>query len=67
MRQKRTMIVVAVWLAACVLTATGCSGANTSGSGTKNGSGMMNRSAPNTNSGGDMMNRGGSTSTTTGP
>jgi len=66
MRQKRTMIVVAVWLAAFVLAATGCSGANTSGSGTKNGSGMMNRSAPNTNSGG-MMNRGGSTSTTTGP
>ena len=53
MRQKRTMIVVAVWLAAFVLAATGCSGANTSGSGTNNGSGMMDR--------------GGSTSTTSGP
>ena len=67
MRQKRVMIVVAVWLAAIALGATGCSSTNTSGNGTNYGSGMMNRRAPATNSGGGMMNRGGSTSTTAGP
>jgi hypothetical protein len=66
MRQKRVMIVVAVWLAAIAVAATGCSSPYTSGNGTNNGSRMMNRRIPSTNSGG-MMNRGGSTSTTSGP
>jgi hypothetical protein len=67
MRQKRILIIVAVWLAAIALGATGCSSPNGSGNGTNNGGRMMNRPAPNTNTGPGMMNRGGSTTATYGP